>query len=101
MAAEARERAILRLTRAFLDRGLAVDLVVVQAVGKFAHDVPSGARVVDLRAPRALLAIPRLIAYLRASAPDVLISAQNHVNLVAVPAWVLSRAANAAVPLGA
>jgi len=85
------QRSILRLTPAFLERGLAVDLVVVEARGPFLKDVPPGANVTDLRASGTLAALPRIIAYLRTVSPDALISAQNHVNLVAALAFALAR----------
>ena len=81
------QRASLHLARSFLERGFAVDLVVVQAHGPFSRDVPEGAKVIDLHAAGMLAALPRLIAYLRASTPDVLLAAQNHVNLVAALAF--------------
>jgi glycosyltransferase involved in cell wall biosynthesis len=42
------QRSMLRLAEAFLDRGLAVDLVVAATKGELLNDVPEGARIVEL-----------------------------------------------------
>jgi glycosyltransferase involved in cell wall biosynthesis len=66
-------------------------MIPVQARGPFLNLVPKGVNLIDLDSPRAILALPRLISYLRKANLDVLISAQTHVNAVAIVARWLSR----------
>ena len=71
--------------------GLRVDLVVGKAEGDFAEQVPGNVRVFDLDAPRVLATLPRLAHYLRRQRPDVLYSALDHANMIAICARILSR----------
>jgi glycosyltransferase involved in cell wall biosynthesis len=112
------ERNMLQLAGAFLERGLAVDLVVGQAKGELLADVPPQARVVELRkrhllrsgasgiaaAPEALRLLPRtrplkplwrrlpaLAGYLRSARPSTVLAAEPRYNAMAVWARRLSR----------
>ena len=78
------ERVTLNLARGFHERGVEVDLVLARAEGPLLEQVPPGVRVVDLGAARVLASLPALVRYLRRERPDTLISAVNHVNLVAL-----------------
>ncbi len=84
MRAGGAERVILNLARGFRERGLAVDLVLASAEGPYLEQVPPGVRVIDLGARRVIASLPELVRYLRAERPSALISAVNHVNLVAL-----------------
>jgi glycosyltransferase involved in cell wall biosynthesis len=84
------ERVMLNLAEAFCERKLRVDLVVTRAEGEYAGRVPAGVRVFDLRAKRVLAAIPALVRYLRSAHPDAILSAQKHVNCIAVGARELA-----------
>jgi len=85
------ERAMLNLACGLAEQGEAVDLVLVSAEGPFLGDVPPQVRVVDLQARRAVAAIPALVRYLRKERPVVLLSALDHVNIVAIWAKYLSQ----------
>jgi glycosyltransferase involved in cell wall biosynthesis len=102
------QRRTLTLARAFAERGLRVDLVVVSGHGPLVREVPDNVRLVvlhphwrrvaaglerrvNLRGLETLVSIPALAGYLRRERPDVLLSAASHVNLVAVWARRLAR----------
>ena len=78
------ERVMLNLARGFAGRGFKVDLVLARAEGPYLDEVPPEVRVVDLGAKRVLSSLPGLVRYLQREKPDALISAVNHVNLVAL-----------------
>jgi glycosyltransferase involved in cell wall biosynthesis len=84
------ERAMLRLTKGFLEAGRRVDLVLFQAAGEYLSDVPAGARLVDLKARRVLGGTGALAAYFRRARPVAVVSAHAHVNVVAVAARALA-----------
>lgn len=102
------QRRTIEIAGGLVARGHPVELVVVSGHGDFAteldprvrlHVLDSAAirflhRRFDRRRVRGLLtavSIPALARYLRQRRPDVLMSAANHVNLVAVLAHRLAR----------
>jgi len=85
------ERVMLQLARGFRERGLAVDVVVFNAAGAYADDIPRGVRLVNLRAGRALTSLPALVRYLRRDRPMALVVTSTHASLVAVIAKLLAR----------
>ncbi len=85
------ERVMVALANGFAARGLGVDLVLVKAEGPYLDDVAPGVRVVDLGARRVLSSLPALVGYLRRERPCVLLSAMNHVNVVALLARRLAQ----------
>jgi hypothetical protein len=66
------QRVMLHLADGLLKEGIFVDIVAVRARGPFNKIVPAEANLVDLRAKRALFAIPALIRYLRKNRLPVL-----------------------------
>jgi glycosyltransferase involved in cell wall biosynthesis len=78
------ERAALKLAEGLADRGFDVDLVLAAAKGPRLAEIPSGVRVVDLRARRVLSCLPGLVRYLRREKPDALTSFLDHANVVAL-----------------
>ncbi|MFP4572281.1 MAG: glycosyltransferase [Desulfobacterales bacterium] len=86
------ERIMLTLAEGFTGRGYSVDLVLAAAEGPYLSLVPENVRVVDLGASRMITALPKLAGYLRRERPASMLSAMNHVNVVAVWARMLSGA---------
>jgi glycosyltransferase involved in cell wall biosynthesis len=86
------ERMMLNLAAGALAEGLTVALVCADARGPYLSEVPSGCLLVDLKARRVLLALPKLAAWLRRERPRVLLAAMDHANLVAIWARVLAGA---------
>lgn len=80
----------LALTEEFLARGFKVDIVVESADGPLARQVPNGARVIDLQAPRARKALWKLSKYLRKERPAALISSMAHQGVIAALAGLLA-----------
>jgi glycosyltransferase involved in cell wall biosynthesis len=85
------ERVALNLAGFLAGKCPRVDLIVGRARGPYQSQVPAGVREIDLEAHRLLAALPRLIRVLRRERPDVLFSAMEHTNLVALWARRLSR----------
>ncbi len=93
------QRVFMTLARAFLAKGVRVDIVVGLAEGDLLLEVPSGARLLPLcaRLPAfghlglALVMLLRLIRYLRQHQPDALLSTLSGTNLVAATARRMAR----------
>ena len=67
------ERVNLLLIKEFLRLGHSVDLLLLQKRGALLDDVSSGAKVVDLSAPRVRSGFWPLVRYLRDRKPEVLL----------------------------
>jgi glycosyltransferase involved in cell wall biosynthesis len=83
------ERVRVMLANAFVERGLDVDMVLARTGGTngaFIGNLSPAVRVVDLKAPRLVLALPALVRYLRREVPDVLFSGLGNANVVALTA---------------
>lgn len=78
------ERMRLNIAGGFVDAGFKVDLVLMNAHGPLASEVPEGVRIVDLKAPRMLAALPALVRYFRRERPRALLSALDYANLIAL-----------------
>jgi glycosyltransferase involved in cell wall biosynthesis len=87
------ERAMALLARKLAEQGLNIDLVAVKAEGENLDRIPNTVRIIDLDAPRAIAAIPKLMQYLRQNRPQAMIAAQTYINLVAL--WARKRAGGA------
>lgn len=85
------ERVTVSLIKGLVARGFPVDLVLVnRGMGAYEEDIPKGCRIVDLKAKRALTAIPAFVRYLKSGKSGVLITALTHVNIVALLARTIS-----------
>ena len=113
------ERVVVQLAGALSARGHRVDLVLARAKGRFLSELDDAVRVVDLRAPPAVCAlptllrrprtalalappmihpgvaqvigaIPRLSRYLRRERPDTLLAALDYANVCAIVARELA-----------
>ncbi len=84
------ERQTITLAREMQERGVAVTLLVNEAVGELLGSVPATIRLVDLQRRRTSRAIPALASFLRREKPDVLLANLNHNNIAAVLANILA-----------
>ena len=84
------ERVIANLCRGFLDRGYAVDLLLVKAGGAHMAAIPPEVKLIKLGSSHTLLCLLPLIRYLRRERPAALLAAKNRGNRVAVMARVLA-----------
>ncbi len=85
------ERVMLSLAKGFIGKGIEVDLVVTNARGSLASEVPASVRLVDLGAKRIISSFPDLVRYFRKERPKVMLSALPLTNCMAVWARALSR----------
>jgi len=85
------ERVMSNLARGFVERGLAVDMVLAKAEGPYLSQLPPNVCMVDLGAARVLTSLPGLVHYLRRERPQALLSALDHANVVALWARALAR----------
>src|SRR5579862_1413243 len=84
-------RVFANLARGFLEHGLAVDMVQATGEGGFRDQVPSGVRLIDLNASRALTSVGPLVRYLKRERPDAMICGAIQTNIAAVWAKRLAR----------
>jgi glycosyltransferase involved in cell wall biosynthesis len=84
------QRVVLNLACGIAERGYAVDLVLVRAVGPYLAEVPAQVRVINLGASRILACLPALVRYLRREKPKAFLSATSYSNVVALWARRLS-----------
>jgi glycosyltransferase involved in cell wall biosynthesis len=84
------ERQTLTLAAELHARGVAVTLLVNQALGELRDSVPAAIRLIDLHCRRTSRAIPLIARYLRRERPDVLLANLNHNNIAAVLGNVLA-----------
>jgi glycosyltransferase involved in cell wall biosynthesis len=85
------ERVMINLGRGLVERGVAVDLVLVYPGGPYLAQVDARIRVVELGAKRLITAPPKLAGYLRREQPQALVSALEDNNVVALVAVALAR----------
>lgn len=78
------ERVTLDLARGMAERGIKVDLVLMERSGEFLAEVPAGIGVVDLGAKRLRGAIVPLRRYLKQHRPGGLVAAMWPLTTVAV-----------------
>ncbi len=92
------ERAMLDVARGLAQRGLPVDMALVQAKGPYLDLLPGGVRLIDLDSRRCLTSLPRLLRYMRRERPRLLISTLPEANTVAL---IARRALGGRVPVAA
>jgi glycosyltransferase involved in cell wall biosynthesis len=86
------ERTMSLLANGLAQRGIPVDFVLVRAKGAILDQLAPEVRVVDLKAQSAYQSLPGLVNYLHATPPDVMISAMDLTNLIAILARKISGA---------
>jgi len=92
MRAGGAERVALNLVEEYDRRGIAVDLVLIDASGPFLERVPPGVRIVDLCARRARGAVGRLRRYFRLERPEAVLSVAFQTNVLTMVAAMGLRA---------
>jgi glycosyltransferase involved in cell wall biosynthesis len=90
LASGGAEKVMLNLAGGLLERGFAVELVLLRREGAFLPLLPPGASLVDLGARRALTALPGLVRYLRRTRLPVFLSNLTYLNMLAVIARALA-----------
>lgn len=80
----------LRLAEEFVRLGRKLSLIVVNAEGPMRAQLPAGCELVDLKAGHARQALPALVAHFRNTRPPIVLSAQTHINALAIAARMLA-----------
>ncbi len=85
------ERVVLTLIQGFLERGIAVDLVLDHLVySPFEKDIPAGTNVINLRADGYLDRLIKIAGYMRKNRPDAISTHAHFVNEIACLARFLT-----------
>ncbi len=84
------ERMRLTLIAALRRKGLEVTLVLAVKQGPLLPLLPSDLSVVELGARRTIFTVTRLLAFLRKTQPDILVSSLDHNNIAALLACCFS-----------
>lgn len=91
MALGGAQRIARNLCAGLVDKGYAVDVVLVGAHGELLNDLPEKASVIDLNTSRVVTSTLPLTRYLRRQQPDVLYSMMTECNVVATISHKLAR----------
>ena len=86
------ERMMFNLAGGLVERGYAVDLVLVRGEGAYLARLPAAVQVIDLKSSGVFASLPALVSYLRRSPPDVMLAAMTHTGLTAIAARWLAQA---------
>lgn len=85
------ERLHVQLAAVFHEHGHDARFLLDRRSGELLGSVPGGCVIDVLGAERQLSALPKLVQYLRAARPDVLIANMEHMNVIAVLARAIAR----------
>ncbi|MGP5157714.1 glycosyltransferase [Pseudoalteromonas prydzensis] len=85
------EHFMVRLANGLASKGYNIDLILASAVGPNLERVSAQVNIIDLRAGRVLLSLPKLATYIRKTKPLAIISTQNHASIVAILAGLVSK----------
>lgn len=85
------EKVVLALTNGFIERGISVDLILINIEGEYLNQINPEVNVIDLKQTRALNAVIPLVKYLQEFKPSVLISHMSRANLAAIIAKTCAR----------
>ena len=84
------ERIMVTLANEFDSRNILVDLILTNAIGQYLADVSLNVRIVNLNKKSNLFCIIPLIRYIRKERPEVMLTALNTTNIVAIIAKLFS-----------
>ena len=85
------ERIMVFLANAFAEREIEITFLAGRAEGPCLADLSAKVRLVDLGVSRFARAVPALVRHLNGAAPDAVLSALTHANLVTLLAAGLAR----------
>lgn len=81
----------LRLAKAFTRRGFKVNFVIGFVPPELKLPANLGFEVIDLAQQRTYKLLPRLMTIIRSQRPDIIFSAEDHLNTVVTAAVILTR----------
>lgn len=85
------ERVMVQLANSLSHRGLAVDMLLAQAIGPRLAELAESVRVRELGGRGVAAALPDLVLYLRRVRPAAVLSTLDHANVVAAWSGFLAR----------
>lgn len=91
LAAGGAERVAVNLANSFVQRGYALEMVLLSATGELLKDLRPEITVVDLQVQRLRWALPALVRYLRQARPAVLLACMWPLTVIALWARTLAR----------
>lgn len=78
------QRMVINLAHGLLEQGIKVDLVIDRLEGPFVEQIPSGARLIDMKAPRLRERISWVARYLKQEQPKVMFSNMHYNTEIAI-----------------
>jgi glycosyltransferase involved in cell wall biosynthesis len=87
------ERVLVNLGAGLVERGIGVDLILVYDGGPYVAQLDPAIRVIVLGSSRLIMALPRLVRYLKTEQPDALVAALEDNNILAIAARALAGSA--------
>lgn len=84
------ERMMVNIANEFSKQGYQVDLVLAQLKGPYLSHVSGRVRLIDLQSSRVIKSLIPLTKYIRQEKPNVLLSAMNYANVIAIISKLLS-----------
>ncbi len=85
------EHVMAIVASAMARRGYQVDFVLVKASGDYLESLDSQVKVVDLNCASTYLSLGPLVRYLRDAKPDILLSALDLTNMIAIIARLFAK----------
>lgn len=85
------ERVMLNLANGFVRQDARVDMLLVNCGGPYLCKLDENINLIDLKSKRLIGVMPKLVRYLREETPDILITALEDTNLVAIFSHLLAR----------
>ena len=84
------QRVMLNLAEGLVRLGWRVDLLLVQADGPLKGQIPAGCQLFDFKTSHASQSLFKFSNYLKTERPEVILSSQTHLNIVAILARIQS-----------
>lgn len=81
----------LKLAPWLIKAGFDISFLVNKKRGELADSIPPGIEVIELGASRQLTALPKLVRFLRANQPDLILTAIEHMHVITILARLLVR----------
>ena len=85
------EKVMVILANSLIERGISVDLVLVNATGPYLKNVDSKVNVVNLDSARQITSLIPLINYIKSQKPKIMLSVLTSANIIAIFARIFSR----------
>jgi glycosyltransferase involved in cell wall biosynthesis len=87
-------RVMVNLANGFSKKGYRVDFVLGKAEGSYLKHVSNNINIINLNVSRGFKCIPGLVRYLKRENPQILFTANTHLNISAIIAYILANVGN-------